>query len=276
MNVDVPRPSIRVRITTWAIDGALLGLFMVAVGLFVPLIDHPRSPVAEAISSPLIRRMLIGLAMGLTAVALIYSPWGGRSGAHMNPAMTLTFLRLGKIHPVDALGYVLAQFIGGYLGVVITGLVVGAWFTDDPIHFAPTVPGPQGPWVAFAAEFLLTAVLMMMVLITSNRAKLSRFTGIFAGLLLMIYIGFESPLSGMSINPARTIASTIPSGNTDSLWVYLTAPLLGMLVAAEVYTRVKALPGPHCCKLNHDHPGKCIHCGCDGPIHFDQHQESPT
>ena len=197
----------------------------------------------------------------------------------MNPAITLTFLRMGKINRVDAMGYVVAQFIGGYLGVIVIGLIVGSWFTADPIRYAPTIPGTQGmegAWIAFAAEGAMTFGMMMMVLITSNKASLSRWTGTLSGILLMVYIAFESPLSGMSINPARTVASTLPSGRYNELWVYLVAPLLGMLLAAEVHARIKAFPKPRCCKLNHHMPGRCIHCGCDGPLQFDQPMETST
>ena len=250
---------------------------MVSVGIFVPLFAHPDSAVANAIGSPLAQRGLIGLAMGLTAIGLIYSPWGGRSGAHMNPAVTLTFLRLGKIKPFDAAGYIVAQFIGGYLGVVLIAQVVGSWFTTDPIDYAPTLPATDdvaGVGIAFAAEGVLTFVMMMMVLITSNRSALARSTGILSGVLLLLYITFESPLSGMSINPARTVVSALPAGRFDALWVYLVAPPLGMLLAAEVYGRLRNFPKPGCCKLNHHTPGRCIHCGVNGPLQLDQPMET--
>jgi aquaporin Z len=93
-----------------------LGTFMVSAGVFGTLLFHPASPVARAVPDPLALRALMGVLMGLTAVALIYSPWGRQSGAHLNPAVTLTFLRLGKVRPWDALFYVLAQAAGGTAG----------------------------------------------------------------------------------------------------------------------------------------------------------------
>lgn len=80
------------------------------------MIEYSGSPVQQAIADPDIRRALIGLAMGLTAIGIIYSPWGQRSGAHINPSGTLTFLRLGKVAPWDALFFILAHFIGGIPG----------------------------------------------------------------------------------------------------------------------------------------------------------------
>src|SRR5689334_13092656 len=103
----------------YLIEGWALGTFMISAGVVATLLDYPGSPVHRAIADPTLRRVLGGIAMGLTAIALIYSPWGQRSGAHMNPAVTLTFLRLGKIHRGDAFAFVLAQFIGGTLGVLL-------------------------------------------------------------------------------------------------------------------------------------------------------------
>ncbi len=82
--------------------------------------------------------------MGLTAIALIHSGWGKRSGAHMNPAVTLTFLRLGKIRPWDALFFVTAQIFGGIAGVLLVVAVFGHAFTDPPVSYAATQPGPAG------------------------------------------------------------------------------------------------------------------------------------
>lgn len=259
----------------WLIDGALLGLFMVSVGVFVSLIDVPDAPLRSHFPTPMMRRALLGAAMGLTAIALIYSPLGGRSGAHMNPAVTLAFLRLGRIRPLDAAGYIACQVVGGMAGAWAIGLVVGKRFTDPPAMYAATVPGEWGACAAFIAEFAMTFILMCALLITSNTKRLARFTGLLAGAMLFLYITIEAPVSGMSINPARTLASGVPAGTYEALWVYLTAPVLGMLAAAEAFSRWRALPNAHCCKLNHSRREPCIHCGCDGPIDFDAHRNDP-
>ena len=93
----------------YAIDGALLGIFMISACGFVTLLEHPASPVRQSIASSVARRALIGVAMGMTALCLIYSQWGKRSGAHMNPALTLSFLRMRRLNPIDAIGYITAQ-----------------------------------------------------------------------------------------------------------------------------------------------------------------------
>src|SRR5438105_7321666 len=107
----------------YLIEAAALGTFMVSACVFVVLFEHPSSPIHQSFQdASMLRRALIGLAMGLTAIGIIYSPWGQRSGAHMNPAVTLTFLSLGKIAPWDALFYVTFQFLGAIAGVLVANL----------------------------------------------------------------------------------------------------------------------------------------------------------
>ena len=126
-------------------EAAELGLFMISAGLFTILLHHPRSPVLDFIPSEFTRRMLTGIAMGSTAIALVFSPLGKRSGAHMNPAVTLTFLRLGKVAHWDALFYILAQFVGGTLGVLTAWALLGNALASPPVEFATTHPGtPRG------------------------------------------------------------------------------------------------------------------------------------
>ena len=259
----------------WIIDGALLGLFMLSVAVFVGLIESPDSPIRTRVPSALTRSALIGLAMGLTLIGLVYCPWGGKSGAHMNPAFTLAFLRLGKIRAADAIGYIMAQILLGLAGVYLGASVMGGLFSGPPVSFAPTLPGRWGHGAAFAAEFAMTFVLMSTVLICSNTKRLARFTGVLAAALLATFIALESPISGMSLNPARTLASAIPAGRFEGLWLYLVAPVAGMLAAAELFRNLRALPAVHCCKLNHSRRELCVFCGCDGPIEFDAHKDEP-
>ena len=246
----------------YLIEAAALGLFMVSATLFTILIEHPASPIRHAIPEAMTRRLLMGLAMGGTAVAIIYSPWGRRSGAHMNPSVTLTFLRLGKIEPVDAFFYMAAQFAGGLLAVLLVASVARMALADPAVRFAATVPGPRGPWVAFGAEVAISFFLMLTVLGVSNNARLARFTGLAAGCLVATWITFEAPLSGMSMNPARTFASALPAGALAPFWIYVTAPPLGMLLAAETWRAARGARAVACAKLHHDPAFRCIfRCG---------------
>jgi len=215
-----------------------LGTFMVSAVLFTILVEHPDLPVRQTLEAQgLIRRAIIGLAMGLTAMGIIYSPWGKKSGAHLNPAVTLSFLRLGKINREDASFYILFQFIGGYVGVLLFQLFFYQWVSSPFVNYAVTIPGSWGVIGAFLLEALLSFLLFYTVLWTSNLGKIAPYTGVFVAIWLLLFIAFEAPYSGMSINPARTVASALPANLWNNLWIYFIAPPLGMLLAVELYTR---------------------------------------
>lgn len=247
----------------YLIEAALLGLFMLSACSFVVLLEHPASPAHRAIPDSRLRRLLMGLAMGSTAAALIYSPWGKRSGAHLNPAVTLTFTRLGKVAPRDAGAYVAAQFAGGALGVLAAHALWGPLIAHRATNYAATLPGPRGVAVAFVAEIVISFLLMSVVLRVSNHPRLAPLTGLCAGLLVAAYITLEAPLSGMSMNPARTLGSALSAHAWTALWLYFTAPPLGMLAAAEVYTRLMRRP-VFCAKLHHQNGQPCLFCEYQG------------
>jgi aquaporin Z len=245
----------------YLMEAAGLGIFMVSAVAFTAILEHPSSPVRQEIADPFLRRMLIGIAMGLTAICIIYSPWGKQSGAHINPSVTLTFFRLGKVKPWDAFFYIIAQFIGGLAGVFLVAAVIRGAITHPSVNYVATIPGMSGVSVAFIAEFIISFILMSMILIVSNALNIARFTGLFAGLMVATYITLEGPFSGMSMNPARTFGSALPARVWTALWVYFTAPPLGMLLAAEVYLRVRGTKSVLCAKLHHQNDKRCIHCG---------------
>jgi aquaporin Z len=247
----------------YLIEAAALGLFMLAACIVTALVQHPGSPVHMAVADPLARRAIIGIAMGATAVALIYSPWGMRSGAHLNPAVTLTYLRLGKIARPDAFWYVAAQFAGATLGVALAVALVGRMVIGDPaVNYVVTRPGIHGAAVAFVAEAAISGLLMLVVLEVSNRPAINRFTGLIAGALVLCYVAFEAPVSGMSMNPARSFGSAASALRWQELWIYFAAPLAGMLAAAEIYVRLHGRAAVLCCKLHHENATRCIfRCG---------------
>jgi aquaporin Z len=235
---------------------------MVAAIGFPILLEHPASPLRAALPRPALRRVLMGLAMGATSVSLVYSPWGQRSGAHFNPALTLIFFRLGKVAPADALFYALAQFVGAVTGVAATALALGMLPADPAVRFAATTPGAFGTAVAFAAEVAISFGLMLVVLIVSNRASIARWTGVCCAALVTTYIALEAPISGMSMNPARTLGSAALAQVFSSIWIYFAAPPAGMLLAAEAYLRCADVRAVHCAKLHHQNGQRCIfRCG---------------
>lgn len=242
----------------YMMEGAELGLFMISACLFVALLEYPSSSIHQLLPNPTLRRVLIGVAMGATAIAIIYSPIGQRSGAHFNPAVTLTFWRLGKVEHWDAIFYALFQFVGGTLGVYLSTLLLGMIIADPTVNYVVTVPGSAGVWVALGAEALISFIQISMVLRVANRKHLERYTGLFAGIMVATYIAIEAPYSGMSMNPARTFASAFPAQLWTAWWIYFIAPPLGMLLAAELYLRQHSLHKVFCAKLHHHNDKRCI------------------
>jgi len=245
----------------YLIEAAGLGIFMLSACAFGALLFHPGSPVHGVLASDLRRRAAMGLAMGATAIAIIYSPWGRRSGAHINPSTTMAFLRLGKIHRRDAAFYVAAQFVGAVTGVALSWAALGDRLTHPSTRFAATVPGPAGALAAFPAEVAISFLLMSVVLAVSS-SRFQRLTGVCAGALVALFITVEAPISGMSMNPARSLGSAVFAGTVSTLWIYFLAPLAGMQLAAAI---VPARARRGCAKLDHPSDRPCIFCGQGGP-----------
>lgn len=253
--------SLKLHWPEYLMEAALLGLFMISAAVFTTLFAYPASPLSRVVVGGALQRASIGSAMGLTAIALNYSPWGKQSGAHYNPAVTLTFWRLGKIASWDAVFYMLAQFIGGLSGVLLSLALLRDAFREPPVAYVATLPGPVGLWCAAVAEIIISFLLMSTVLFASNRPRLARFTPLFAGALVALFIIFEAPLSGMSMNPARSFASAAPAGLWSQLWIYFVAPVIGMLLAAEFRKRFYPGHTNACAKLHHENAKRCIFCG---------------
>jgi aquaporin Z len=250
--------ALRAHWPEYLMEAALLGLFMISACSFTVLLQHPGSLVRQALPNSFVRRVLTGIAMGLTAICLIYSPWGKQSGAHFNPSTTLMFFRLGKIDTWDAIFYVAAQFLGGAVGVMLAAPALQPAIMHETVRYAATIPGRRGTAIAFVAELGISFLMMTMVLNVSNSPRIARFTGVLAGALVATYISLESPLSGMSMNPARTFASALPAGLFNVLWIYFTAPPLGMLLASEVYLWIRGAHRVYCAKYHHDNDKRCI------------------
>ena len=212
-----------------------LAAFVIAASALTTLLEFPGSPVHQAIASSLGRRVVLGVGMGGVIAAVVYSPWGKRSGAHINPAVTWAYFRLGKIRGWDAVFYTVAQFGGALAAVQLMQRVIGTPYRHPLIDYVVTKPGPAGPLPAFAAEFVISFVLMLVVLLAVNSERLEKRAGLFAGLLVAAYLTFEAPMSGMSLNPARTFGSAFAARHWVDLWLYFVAPTAAMLLAAELY-----------------------------------------
>jgi aquaporin Z len=241
----------------YLMEAAEVTLYLFLTCVFASLLLNPASPVPHYVGGTVLRA-LMGLAVGATVFVIVTSPWGKQSGGHFNPALTLAFFRLGKIGLPDALVYVAAQFSGAVAGVCIARYVLPNTFGRQAIRYAVTAPGVRGVTVAFIAELTISFVLMSTILVASNYKELTHYTPYLVGLLYATFIILETPLSGMSMNPARSFAPASHVSYWHALWVYFTAPTFGMLIAAELFLRVRGGIQPFCAKLHHANNKRCI------------------
>jgi aquaporin Z len=253
--------SLRAHWPEYVFEALGLGVFMLSACLCTALLEYAGSPVHQAITDATLRRALLGLGMGLTATGIVYSPWGQRSGAHINPAVTLAFLRLGKIPAWDAAFYIPAQFIGSTLGVLLSAALIPHVIADHAVRFGATVPGEYGVTGALIAELAIAFVLMSVVLLLGSFEKSAPYGGAATGALVTLYVFVVAPISGFGMNPARTAGSAVVSGIWTAWWVYIFAPPLAMLLAAEIHLRLRREHSMACAKLHHSSRFACIFCG---------------
>jgi aquaporin Z len=206
------------------------------------------SPVSP-MTNPALRRLVTGLLFAGGATAVVYSPLGQRSGAHINPAITLAFWRLGKIPTRDAGLYVVAQFLGAVLGTAAAAI---AWpDLVRSVQFAATVPGPGwGSAGALVAEAIITFLLAFTIFICVNKPRIAARTGVIAGTLVALLVMIEAPVSGTSLNPARSFAPALFVPLVAGQWVYFAGPVIGALVAAATF-RGRWGESTVCAKLYH-------------------------
>lgn len=211
-----------------------LAIFMISACFFSALLESLQSQFHRAVANGVDRLFIMGIMMGLSALFIFYSPFTSPSGAHINPAVTITFLRLGKIKKWDALYYIIFQFMGGTVAVYFMAGLMGDMLAAPPVSFAVTVPGNKGTWPAAYTEFTIAFVMMSMILFTSAHSVLKKYTRIIAAIFVCLFVIIAGPVSGFGMNPARTFASALPAHTWTGFWIYLFMPVAGMLTAAEV------------------------------------------
>jgi len=242
----------------YLMEAAETALYLFSACAFATLLWHPNSPIQKYLPGQAVRRMLMGSAMSASIIAIVLSPWGKQSGAHFNPAVTFTFYRLRKMELWDAVFYCAAQFFGAVAGVALASLLLQGAPAHKAVRYAATVPGMYGHTVAFVAELIISFTLMSAILFASNHRILAPYTHYIAATLVGVYIAFESPLSGMSANPARTFGPAVYATYWNTLWIYFIAPPMGMLAAAQIFLLVRQGQIPYCAKLHHHNNKRCI------------------
>lgn len=229
-----------------------LAIFMISACFFSGILEANNSIVHHFIQNNFLRQLLMGIMMGLTALFIFYSRWTSPSGAHINPAVTLAFLRAGRINKFDSIFYILFQFIGGTIAVYIMQALMGTVLTSAPVNSVVTVPGKTGTAAAFIMEFFIAFFMMMMVMLTSSHEYLKNYTKVIAGILVCVYVIISGPVSGFGMNPARTFASALPAHIWTAFWLYLFVPVAGMLTSVECFLFFRN-------KKNRKHQNRLMH-----------------
>ncbi len=235
----------------WCCEFAGTALLLLG-GLSAVCLDFSTgSPVASAIPDHSARLLVTGLLFAGTGSLVTISPLGRRSGAHLNPAVTLAFYRRGHVHEADLAGYVVAQVAGAFAG---TALVKWWWGARArSVSLGATHPG-HGLDAAGAAcvEALMTFVLVASILLMVSSPKTAKWTPLLLWFVIAALVWQGAPFTGTSLNPARSLAPAVLAPSTGQLWVYLVGPPLGAIAAAAV---IGLLPGIETltAKLFHDH-----------------------
>ena len=220
-------------------------------GLSAVFLDFgPHSPIRPHLGSTSARLLLTGLLFAGTGSLVALSPLGRRSGAHLNPAVTLAFWTQHKVHPHDLAGYVIAQLLGAI--AACAGLRLAWGRTARALHLGATQPG-HGFTALDAAglEVLMTASLVLMIFFFTSSSRTARWTPLGNWLLVATLVWRGAPYSGTSLNPARSLAPALLAPELPNLWAYVVGPLTGALLAAAIFAmfpRIRVVTA----KLFHD------------------------
>ncbi len=255
---------------------------MMAIGVgAIALFWAPASPIPP-IAPERLRLLVTGLVFAGGATLVVYSPLGRTSGGHLNPAVTCAFWRLHRIGGRDALAYAIAQTIGALVGVAAVQTVAGDLAIS--VDLGLTTPGAGiSRLAACGYEAAITFALMFLILACLNKPRMAPRTGMAAGLLVAILVMIEAPMTGTSLNPARSLAPALLTGRLDDVWIYLVAPPIGAVLAARVWHgRFGARQSLICAKLYHGGVSPCQFATCpyvalrDGEIVIRENEHGDT
>lgn len=212
--------------------------FLVFAGLSAVVFDFGKgSPMASLIPDTSIRRLITGLLFAGSGSLVAISPFGKLSGAHINPAVSLAFWAHGKMHSHDLVGYIIGQLLGALVGAF---LLVLAWRGQAAsVQDGVTAPGVGYPlWLVFLAEMMLTFLLVFLIFVFVSSHRLMRWTPLMNWLLVATMVWQEAPISGTSLNPARSLGPDIMAWFWHDQWLYCIAPPLGALLAVACFRLV--------------------------------------
>jgi aquaporin Z len=202
------------------------------IGTFALVFCGTGAIVINDITNGTISHVGIAMTFGLIVMAMIYA-FGNVSGAHINPAVSIAFSLTDRFEKKNLIGYLFAQLLGAFLASGILKILF-----KEHKNLGMTLP--FGDWQqTFILEIILTYFLMIVILFVSQNKSVTQFTGVAVGATVMLEALFAGPITGASMNPARSIAPAIVSGNISELWIYIIAPIVGAILASLTWNLMK-------------------------------------
>ncbi|MBV9488172.1 MAG: aquaporin family protein [Verrucomicrobia bacterium] len=210
--------------------------FNVFVGLSAAVFDFGKGlPMEHWIASASVRRAITALIFAGSGSLFAISPLGKLSGAHINPSMSLAFFARGKMFVNDLVGYIVGQFLGALVASVLLLVVWGPYFAS--VDYGMTLPGNGYPlWFVFLAEVLMTGTLILAVFTFLSSRQLMRWTPLMTWVLVAALVWVGAPVSGTSLNPARSVGPAVVAWVWRGQWIYVLAPPLGALGATALFS----------------------------------------
>jgi len=206
--------------------------FAEAIGTYALVFCGTGAIIINDLSNGSVSHLGIALTFGLIVTVMIYS-FGSISGAHINPAVTIAFSFTEIFNRKDLIPYIIAQIIGAILASATLKFLF-----QTHQNLGATIPA--GDWSqSFILEIILTYFLMLVIIFVSQNKSVTQFTGIAVGATVALEALFAGPICGASMNPARSIAPAIVSGNVAELWIYILAPILGAVLASFTWKLMK-------------------------------------
>jgi len=209
--------------------------FLLFAGVSAVVFDFGAgSPLVSVVPNKSVRLLITGLLFAGSSSLVAISPLGKLSGGHINPAVTLAFWAQGKMHPFDLGGYILGQFLGAITGTL---LVVLLWRGKAAsVGDGATIPGAGYPlWAVFLVEVSLTFLLVLCIFFFVSSSRLMRWTPLMVWILLAMMVWLAAPISGTSLNPARSFGPALVSWSWHEQWLYWVAPPMGALLAVGAF-----------------------------------------
>jgi MIP family channel proteins len=209
------------------------------IGTFFLVLIGPGAAMVNASTGGVIGHTGVALAFAFVVLAMIFAI-GHLSGAHINPAVTVAFWSARRFPAREVAPYLVAQCVGAAAAAFVL-----RWVLPATIRSAATLPGIPVPQ-AFAVEWLLSFVLMFVVMAVATDDRVA--SG-FGGIAVGVTVGFDAmmggPLTGASMNPARSLGPALASGAWDAHWIYWVAPITAMVAASRVYDLLRPAGAPH-------------------------------